>query len=476
VLDVNFPSKISLNKELVFQDIEQQSFENLDARKLTIKNSIIKNCVCSNVNLGHCDLLSSKLYNISFKNVSFSCADIYSLWFSECKFDNVDFSGAGIEDITFINCHFNHCIFENVGLKNCIFFNSHFIEINPISASFTLNQYNECIFEKCKFKSSFQYQIFNQCKFYNVEMEYSLLKYNFGIGKKEIRYVKNNIIIEYPTQLYDLLTDECIKQNLFLNTAFVSFNLASSINPQLILKSIDAIGILLSKEILIRNDEIIFLKNLYQFMYEKQIIAPILMYQLLNKIRNFGTLEQSNIAYAKSRQSLSLIYNDLYFNFFMFCDKLQQTLECLPQYETPLKLFIDYECKPNIPLAELLNQCIPNTFKRIKGVPGSFHEVIEMLPQGLNILSIFLQILGISIPIIYAEIKEKKNKTSKENTVEKTVNLNIEIQNDAKNSIKLVQQTCKTMVASGILNENLQGYNNSNIKKIKIQYNINIQV
>lgn len=101
-------------------------------------------------------------------------------------------------------------------------------------------------------------------------------------------------------------------------------------------------------------------------MYEEQMIAPILLYQLLNKIRDFGTLEQNNIAYAKSRQSLSLIYNDLYFNFFMFCDKLLQNLECLPQYETPLNVLIDYESEPTISLAELLNQCLPNTFKRIK--------------------------------------------------------------------------------------------------------------
>lgn len=107
---------------------------------------------------------------------------------------------------------------------------------------------------------------------------------------------------------------------------------------------------------------------------------------------------------------------------------------------------------------------------------GSFHEIIEMLPQGLNILSIFLQILGISIPIIYTEIKEKKNNSSRENTVEKSVNFNIKTQDGAKNSTKLVQQMCKTIVTSGILNENLQGYNNSNIKKISIQYNFNIQV
>mgnify|MGYP006990332574 CR=1 FL=1 len=49
------------------------------------------------------------------------------------------------------------------------------------------------------------------------------------------------------------------------------------------------------------------------------------------------------------------------------------------------------------------------------------------LPQGLDILNIFFQILGISTPIIYTEIKEKKNKESKVNKVEKTVVVNFRV-------------------------------------------------
>lgn len=336
VLKMNLLSNNNLNGELVFKNIEQKLFENVNAPKLIIKNSIVKNCDFINVNLGHCDLLSSKLYNVSFKNVSFSCADIYSLWFSECKFDSVNFSGAGIGDISFIDCDFIDCKYEDAGLNNCIFSNCHFKNINLVSAGFTLNQYNECKFTSCKFTSSFHYQIFHRCDFDNVEMEYSLLKYNFGIGVKGIKYVKNEIPFENQEKLFELLSTECVVNNLFLNAVFVNFNMSSSINPQLILKSIDAIELLLSRGILIRSDEIFFLKKLYQFMYEKQMMSPILLYQLLDKLKNFNILEKSDIAYVKSRESLSMIYNDLYFNFFMFCDKLQQNLDRLPQFEVPL--------------------------------------------------------------------------------------------------------------------------------------------
>ena len=59
---------------------------------------------------------------------------------------------------------------------------------------------------------------------------------------------------------------------------------------------------------------------------------------------------------------------------------------------------------------------------------------------------------------------------------EKTVDFNISSQKNTKDVAKVIQQTCKTITASGLLDENLQGYNNSNIKEIKIRYNVNIQL
>lgn len=476
VVYMNLLSKFNPNNELVFKNIEQQTFENIDIQKFTIKNSIIKECNFINTNLGHCDLLSSKFYKVYLKNVSLNCADIYSIWFSGCKFENVDFSDAGIEDITFINCQFQNCKFENTGLKNCVFSNSQFCCIKPSSAGIILNKYNDCIFEECAFKGTFQYQIFDNCKFINVKMDYSLLKYNFGIGKTEIDFFKDDVLIKNATQLRKLLLNECAKQKLFLNAAFVDFNLSTTINPKLIIKSIDAIECMLSKEILIRNDELLFLKKLYQYLYESKIIAPILLYKLLNKIIEMNKFQLFNIAYAKSRETMSLLYNDLYFGFFTFCDKLQIELENIPQFDMPLKLFIDYEHEPDIPISTLLNKCLPDTFTRVKAEQGSFHEIIDMLPQGMDVLNIFLQILGISIPIIYTEVKEKIKKEKPQNKIDKTVNFNIINQNNNNDYKKNIQQVCKAIATSDIFNEDFNGYNNSNIKEIKIQYNINIQV
>lgn len=443
--------------------------------KIIIKHSVIRKSTFLNVDMRNCDFLSSKIYNVTFKNVSFACADIYSLWFSGCKFENVNFSGAGIEDITFIDCYFDDCIFEDVGLKRCIFTNTHFTKIEPTSSGFILNQYNNCIFKECNFNGSFQYQIFDDCIFENVMMDYSVLKYNFGISLKTgILYVKNNLPLSQTQNLYELLVDECIEQKLFLNAAFINFDFASSINPKLILKSIDAIELMLAKEVLIRNDELLYLRRLYQYMYEKHMIAPIIIYQLLNKIKKINSLMYTNIAYVKSSEALSLIYNDLYFRFYEFCDDMEKLYMTLPTHNLPMEVYIDYEQEPTIPLADLLNNCLPQTFERVQSGYGSFHEIISMFPQGLEILNIFLQILGICVPIIYAESKEKKQKSNA--TLEKTVDFNISNQKNTKDAAKVIQQTCKTLAASGLLDENMQGYNNSNIKEIKIKYNINIQL
>lgn len=73
--------QINPNNELVFKNIEQQTFENINIKKLTIKNSIIKECNFIDANLGHCDLLSSKLYKVYFKNVSKLCRYVFIMVF-----------------------------------------------------------------------------------------------------------------------------------------------------------------------------------------------------------------------------------------------------------------------------------------------------------------------------------------------------------------------------------------------------------
>lgn len=476
--------KENLNKELVFQNIEQKSFKDINAPKITIKHSVIRNCDFFNVDMKNCDFISSKIYNVSFKNVSFSCADIFSLWFSECRFENVNFSGAGIEDITFSNCYFDNCTFDDVGLKSCLFSDSHFVNIEPTSSSFVLNQYNHCIFQQCYFSGSFQYQIFDNCKFEDVRIEYSILKYNFGIGfKNGIKYLKNGLLLKEVNNLYDLLVDECRRQNLFLNAAFVDFNFAPSINPELVLESMDAIELMLSKEILIRKDELLFLRRLYQYMYERHMIAPIIIFQLLAKIKDIKLSMNTNIAYSKSNETFTLIYNDLYFQFCKFYDNLQEMCLTSPQSESPLNIYIDYEQEPTMSLVDLLNKCLPNTCKRISSRYGSFHEIIAMLPQGVELLNIFLQILGICVPIVYSEIKEKKQKLNSESEkqkpnseLEKSINFNISTKSNTKYSVKAIKQLCHNLVATGLLNENLQGYNNTNIKHIEIKYVVNIQL
>ncbi len=476
---MNFPAKYNLAGEHVFKNIEGQIFEDLNCKKVIIKNSIIKNCNFIDVNMENCDLVSSKLYDVSFKNVSFNCADMFSLWFSECNFDGVDFSGAGLDDIVFIKCSFSDCVFEDVGLKNCSFTNTVFNNINPLSSSFILNQYYNCVFKCCTFRDTFQYQIFHDCQYDTVEMDYSLLKYNYGFGTKNgILYSKKGVFFESSEYLSKMLIEECINQNLFLNASFVTFNFEQCINQNLVLNSFDAIERMLSKEILIRNDEILFLNQLYQYMYKHRLIAPLTLYILLKKIIKLTSLSNTNIAYSKSYNSLFIMRNDLYFTYFDFCDNAQEQLDNLPRCKENMKLYIDYDYEPSLSLSELLNLCSPNTFTRVESKYGSFHEIIDMLAEGHEYINIFLQVLGITVPIVYTEIKGRRNRAKSKDkpTVSKEVNFNITTKNRSKNSSAAIQQTCEALFSSGILDDDLHGYNNKNIKSIELKYNIDIHV
>ena len=125
----------------------------------------------------------------------------------------------------------------------------------------------------------------------------------------------------------------------------------------------------------------------------------------------------------------------------------------------------------------LLNQYFPNTFYRTSSETGSFIEFLEAGNNGLEILKIFIQLLGITVPIVYTEIREKRKKKLTETPViSKNVEVNVSLAQNEKNVSELIQNTCQLINSSNLLNNSQQGYNNKNIQEITIEYNINIQV
>lgn len=475
---MDLPVVSILEQNIDFQDIKELTFSNCSAIRAVIRNSLITKCTFDNVNMSHCDLLSTKIFSSVFNKVNFDSADIFSMLFSKCEFIDTDFSGAGIEDITFSNCIFKNCTLNGIGLKNCTFKHCKFDKIQPDSCTFSLNNYEECTFFDCFFKGSFYYQIFKQCKFDNVLMDSNILKYNYGLGNVPgITFFYKSDDIQNMEVLRNNLLTECLVQKLFINAVIVNYNFSDEINPELAVKSIKAIGQMVEHEILLRTDELIFLKNLYHHLYINDLIAPIVLYRLFEELKKIYIEDYpDNIVIIKSKEAMYMISNSLYFDFSDFCEKLRISLEEKIEYIVPVQIKIHYENEPLVPLDFLLNQYFPGTFRRTLTESGSFLEYIEAGQNGLEILKIFIQLLGIAVPIIYSEIKEKRKKKTTETTViQKNVEINIKSIHHQQNVAELIQNTCQLINSSDILTQNQQGYSNNNIKEIKVEYRINIQ-
>lgn len=471
---MNLPIMKDLESEIVFKNLNQIHSKNKDMYGIIIKNSIISECIFEKNNMNNCDLLSSRIGSVKFVDVTFNSADIFSSWFSNCEFVNVDFSGASVEDITFVDCIFDNCIFNNTNFKNSIFNCTIFKHMEPVSCVFSLNTYNNCSFNSCSYRGSFQYQIFNNCKYDNVLMDSSLLKYNFGLKNAiGIQYYYQNQIIQEFQELKHLLINDCYKHNLFVNAVLVSYNF-DEINPELAIKIFMALKKMLSNDILLRNDELVFLKSLSHFLYIQRLIAPIVIYKMFESIKEIYSNSIDNTAFLKCRESLNMIANSLYFDFSDYCNELRDSIEEMPNYSAPINIVIHYHNKPEIALTSILNQFSPELFKCISTKHGSFIEFLEAGQNGLEILKIFIQLLGISVPIIYSEIKEKRKKEPPIQ-IQENMKITTAIQYPDKNISELIDQTCQMINNSNILNKNLQGYNEKNIKEIKIEYHIEIQ-
>lgn len=474
---MKLPDIIKSEQEVVFKEINKKTFMNLKATYMTIRNSIITDSAFENVIWGNCDFICNKVCNANFKKVNWGSSDIFSSWFSDCVFIDVDFTGSSIEDITFTNCSFTNCIFKDTSLKKSILNNCCFNEIRPTSTIFSLNSYNECVFTKCNFSGSFEYQLFTECVFDDTIIATSALEYNFGLGNhKSIRYAQNNQEVDDISDILEVLINKCVNNKLFINAVLINYNFTNYINPELAIKSLQAIKQMLKNDILLSNDELTFIKQLYHHLYINELIAPIVLCKMFEVVKNLYINYLDNISYEKCKESLYMVANGLYFDFSNFCEKLKDSIRQIPLYTEPAYVQIHYDKKPTVSLETLLNKCVPGVISRTEVRKGSFIECFEIGKNGLELLAIFLQLLGIAVPIIYSEIKnKKKNKTSSSNT---SINMDIEIDTSLIHTDReisdLIQQTSKVVTTSNLLNVNLQGYNNDNIKDIKIEYQVNI--
>lgn len=474
---MKLPDIIKSKQQCVFKDIHKKCFRNLEAIYMIVRNTNITECIFENVSWGNCDFICNKVFDTKFKNVDWNSADIFSTWFSDCELIDINFTGSSIEDITFNNCYFASCIFMDVSIKNCIFNNCSFNDIKPSSTIFSLNNYNNCTFKDCFFRGSFEYQIFNDCTFNDTQMSASVLEYNFGFNNSNnIKYIQNNSEVNNINDMLELLISKCLDNKQFINAVLINYNFTNYINPELAIKSLMAIEQMLKEDILLSNDELVFIRKLYHYLYISKLIAPVVLYDMFETAKKIYISPIDNFAYKKCKESLYMIANSLFFDFTDFKENLMHSICQMPCYVEPAYVQIHYNKKPAESLEILLNKCIPGVIHRTKVKQGSFIECFDIGKNGLELLNIFLQLLGVAVPIIYSEIKhkKKKSKANESTALDMNIKTDTSVSKNDQEIFDLIQQTSRVVITSKVLNRNLQGYNNNNIKDIKIEYEVNI--
>lgn len=411
--DVANSNLLTKGTKLNFQVFPTLELEDENLEHLQLISSAVLSGILKNVCFYNASFLSTKFSEISFVDCNLRSSDLCSIWVNKCCFQNTDFSNATISDSTFIKCTFDEAVFESISLTKCQFIDCIFQQFRIDDSTFSLNTFTQCHIKNTHFTESFYYQIFDNCTFYNVTMDPSLLGFNFGFSP--------NVLTQLATK-NDLqqANDDFIRKKLYINAAILRINQVQNYYDEAMLACIAALGQMIKKDILIKADEIEFLKSLTAYFQDNKQIAPISILRIWQLLNNEIINIPPNTATNKAMPLIREYSNKLYFDFINFQKELQKHINQLPKIfniTEMAELKIIYLEKPQVPLLHYLaefsiligsNCPMPNLVRTEK---GSFHEYHEIAVAILPYLQTFFAFLGIITPIaIYKKQKQDHEK------------------------------------------------------------------
>lgn len=486
-------SELISGAELNFYEFKDIVLIKNDLRKIHLISSNFEECRFFEIQFRTASFFSTKLINVCFYNCDLSSTDICSIWAKGCVFKETNLDNANITDSTFEDCVFDNSIFTSVSLMNCKFINCTFEKMPIEDSTFTLNSYINCKIKNTVLTESFYYQIFTDCEFYNVNMDPQLLGFNFGFSKQVIAELADNKDLNE-------IEAQFINKGLYVNAAILKVNQVQEGYDLAILACISALSQMLRNNILIKADEIVYLKNLIQQLENENKISPICIiriWQLLNDIINASS---QNIAIQKSISYIRDFLNVLHFKIQEFVEKMQMCTNdsfAIANKSKTAELKIIYNQKPSIEIINclvdittFLNPDYPKPIflKSQKGSYIEYHEIaIALIPYIQTIFSL----LGVVVPVIIYK-KEKKDRKA-ENEVkmqtekQKTPNplctsIKLEITTTTEQSSALPNSTPITTQTNQLVTDSIKilnqqefttqtdfaGYNSRNIQKVTI--------
>ena len=473
--------------KLSFQVFSNLELKNDNLEFMQLLSSAVLSGSFENICFYNASFLSTKFQNVNFNECNLKSTDICSIWAKNCYFRNVNFSDATISDSTFVECIFDNSLFESVSLTKCQFVNCTFEQFPMDDSTFSLNSFTHCNIKNTCFTESFYYQIFDDCTFENVNMNAVLLGFNFGFSQKVFSQLTEGVnLIEADKDFKD--------KGLYINAAIFRINQVQKYYDEAMIACVSALGEMIQQDILIKADEIEFLKNLTSYLQERKQIAPISILRIWKLLSNYSINNSSNIAIEKALSHTREYSNMLYFSFIDFQKNLQNSL--IPQSKISntfamAELKIIYIKEPTLPLLNYLidfslsanpNCPEPNLVRTEK---GSFHEYHEIAVTIIPYLQTFFGLLGVVVPIIiYQRQNHDDEKNKGASTTEESKEIEITLTTTETNSItpilsntNIITPQTNTITSDVIKileshpvtqNAGFCGYNSQNIHSITI--------
>lgn len=490
--DITNVNLLTKGAKLNFQVFPTLELENNNLEFMHIISSAVLSGNLKNVCLYNASFLSTKFSKVNFAECNLKSSDLCSIWASDCCFQNVDFSNATISDSTFINCSFDGTIFESISLTRCQFIDCIFEQLSIDDSTCSLNTFSRCYIKNTHFTESFYYQIFDSCNFYNVKMDPILLGFNFGFSANVLTQLVSESDIKKAV-------NDFTRKKLFINAAILRINQVQNYYDEAMIACVAGLGQMIKNDILVKADEIEFLKNLTSYFQERKQIAPISILRIWQLLNNNIVNIPPNIATNKAMPIVREYANMLYFNFIDFQKELQNRIHQLPlthDITETAELKVVYSKKPQLPLLDYLTEfsmlvssnCpMPSLIRTER---GSFHEYHNIAIAILPYLQTFFGFLGVIVPIIVykkqkqdheKEENEKNTGTKKEKEeIEITVTTKVANQSPillpntsviTSDTNAITADVIKILASHPLKNSSdFYGYNNHNIDSITIKF------
>lgn len=392
-----------------------------DAKLLHLSSSSVLKGHFTNVNFYNASFLSTKFANVSFEGCDLTCMDICSIWAKNCTFADSDFTNATISDCTYIQCTFSNCSFESVSLTNSHFIDCSFEEFPIEDSTVTLNTFTRCTICNSSFTESFYYQIFEDCTFKKVTMPITLLGFNFGFATETFRQLVGN------TCLSDI-ENHLIEKGLLINAAILRINQVKSYYDMALFACTKALNKMIEEDILVKADEIQFIRKLTDYLHAHSQIAPISLIRIWQELNYITRSKIHNSASQKALPHIREYSNMLYFHIQEFQEKLQESLVALPNTKNKsqiVEIKIVYKAAPEIKLLDCLERihssyCNTDIHPRLlRTEEGSYIEYLEIVEAAIPYLQTLFSLLGVVVPFVVYHKQKKDHEEEKEKEAKK---------------------------------------------------------